>query len=235
MMMLRKCICLVAALAMSACAATEPASRNTNFSQIDVPASTTQPGVVLAARPQVQVLASKYTIAEMRVSVPRDLKVSEANSFLPIADIVWRGEPRGDRHAQVAQILNEGLLGATQGMVSGPAVIIEVEVTRFHCLTEKSRFTVGGNHNMRFNLTVRDAASGAVIDGPRPVVADIKAAGGEAAIAEDLAGRTQRVVVVERLTEVIRRELSAPATGAAADAALVTWSQTGELTTVAGL
>ena len=40
--------------------------------------------------------------------------------------------------------------------------------------------------------------------------AGVKAAGGARAIAEDQAGRTQRVVVVERLTEVIRRELSAP-------------------------
>lgn len=50
-----------------------------------------------------------------------------------------------------------------------------------------------------------------MIDGPRKVVADVKAAGGYKAIAEDDAGRTQRVVVVERLAQVIARELSAPA------------------------
>ena len=34
--------------------------------------------------------------------------------------------------------------------------------------------------------------------------------GGAAAIAEEQAGRTQRVVTVERLAQVIRQELSAP-------------------------
>jgi hypothetical protein len=30
--------------------------------------------------------------------------VSEENVYAPEAEIVWRGEPEGDRHAQVAQI-----------------------------------------------------------------------------------------------------------------------------------
>jgi len=183
---------------------------------------------------RVQVLAPKYTVAEVRVNVPRTLKVSEANTFMPMADIVWRGEPRGDRYAQVAQIFNEGLMAGTIGMATGPAAIVEVEVTRFHCLTEKTRFTVGGNHAIHFILTVRDAATGAVLEGPRAIVADVKASGGAAAIAEDQAGRTQRVVVTERLTDVIRRELSAPATGPSADAALVARFQSNMLITATG-
>ena len=95
-------------------------------------------------------------------------------------------------------------------MHSGPKVVVDVEVVRFHCLTEKTRFTVGGVHSLHFMLTVRDAVSGAVLQGPRLVIADVKAAGGARAIAEDRAGLTQRVVVVQRLAEVIRRELSAP-------------------------
>jgi hypothetical protein len=59
-------------------------------------------------------------------------------------------------------------------------------------------------------LTLRDNATGQLLDGPREIVADIKASGGAAAIAEEQAGRTQRVVTVERLAQVIRQELSAP-------------------------
>jgi hypothetical protein len=80
-------------------------------------------------------------------------------------------------------------------------------VTRFHCLTEKTRNTIGGVHSLAFDLTVRHAETGEILDGPRRVVADVKASGGTKAIAEDYAGRTQKVVVTERLASVLQREL----------------------------
>jgi hypothetical protein len=147
----------------------------------------------------------------VQVAVPEDLRVSEANVFFPIADIVWRGEARGDRHLQVKAIYEEAAAVATSGMTKGPEAIVQLEITRFHCLTEKTRYTVGGVHSLHFRMTVRDAATGAVLDGPRDVVADVKAAGGATAINEDQQGRTQRVVIVERLVQVLRRELSVPA------------------------
>ena len=156
------------------------------------------------------VMHAQYDVQAVNVSVPRSLQVSEANTFLPKADIVWRGDAPGNRYEQVKAIFDAGMARGTAAMHSGPKVVVDIEVTRFHCLTEKTRFTVGGVHSMQFTMTVRDAVSGAILQGPRLVVADVKAAGGARAIAEDAAGRTQRVVVVERLTEVIRRELSAP-------------------------
>lgn len=229
MMMIRTVLTLGLALGVAACAGVEPASRGANGPSPELS--------LIAAVPQadVQVMQSKYRVAEVRVSVPRTLKASEANTFHPNADIVWRGEPKGDRHQQVTQIVNEAMLAGTAGMAVGPEVIVEIVVTRFHCLTEKTRYTVGGVHSMRFTLTVRDAATGQVLDGPRIVVADTKASGGAAAIAEDQAGRTQRVVVVDRLAEVIRRELSGPATGPAADAALVARFQDNMMITATGL
>ncbi len=231
----RKLSSLLAVLALSACATGEPASRNASVGQLEVSQSATPVVDYAAASPKVVVMAPKYTVVELRVNVPRSLKVSEANTFLPAADIVWRGEPRADRYAQVAQIFNDGMLAGTKGMARGPAAIVEIEVTRFHCLTEKTRFTVGGNHAIQFTLTVRDAATGAVLEGPRPIIADVKASGGAAAIAEDQAGRTQRVVVVERIAEVIRRELSAPAPAAEAQAALVGRAHSSVLVTSTGL
>ncbi|MBL4917893.1 DUF6778 family protein [Szabonella alba] len=154
------------------------------------------------------ILAPQYDVREINVTVPDDLRVSEANMYYPMADIVWRGEPRGDRHQQVRAIFAEAFGLGTGHMKSGPAVIVDAEVTRFHSLTEKTRYTFGGVHAIRYRLTLRDAASGAVIDGPRLIVADVKASGGSRAIAEDQAGRTQRVVIVERLRASIRQELS---------------------------
>ncbi|WP_146036499.1 DUF6778 family protein [Pseudotabrizicola formosa] len=195
-------------MALSACG-TGPEVMQADRSQMTL--ATQGPGAVRLPA-GAQVMAAQYDVQEVRVAVPDSLKVSEANMFYPVADIVWRGEPRGNRHAQVAAMVREAMERGTSAMTSGRRVVVDVEVTRFHSVTEKTRYTVGGTHSMRFDLTVRDAETGAVIDGPRAVVADAKAAGGKQAVAEELAGRTQRVVVVDRLAQAIRSELSARVT-----------------------
>lgn len=204
---LKSLFALACAVSLSACQSTTIASRSNQ----------NPPTITMASQGSVQVpgpkvMASQYNVTNVAIAVPRKLKVSEANVFYPVADIVWRGEPRGDRHGQVASIFQEAMQAGTGSMTKGRDVVVEIEVTRFHCLTEKTRYTVGGVHSLEFELTVRDVQSGAVIDGPRIVLADVKAAGGAQAIAEEQMGRTQRVVVVDRLAQVIRRELSRPET-----------------------
>lgn len=192
---------LVAALMLAACAGGQPVTRSTGAAPLGyAPVAEVAPGTAF--------LAPLYSVEEMRINVPRTLDVSEANLFYPIADIVWRGEPKGDRYSQVQQVFSDAFGFGTASMHSGPSVIVEVQVRRFHALTEKTRYTVGGVYSIRFDLTVRDAKTGAVLDGPRLVIADLKAAGGGRAVAEEQAGRTQRVVIVEHLSQVIRRELS---------------------------
>ncbi|MGR3344325.1 MAG: DUF6778 family protein, partial [Paracoccaceae bacterium] len=44
--------------------------------------------------------------------VPETLRVSERNSYKPIADIVWCEDPFGDRHDQVKAIFEEGITRA---------------------------------------------------------------------------------------------------------------------------
>ncbi|EEW26386.1 DUF6778 family protein [Rhodobacter ferrooxidans] len=200
---LRLIAALGLAVSLSACGGMQPVSR------ASLPDATAL-SITSKSGPNMVAPAAQYDVAEVRISVPQNLRVSEANMFYPIADIVWRGEPLGDRHAQVKAIFEEAFATGTQAMHQGRKVIVEAEVTRFHCLTEKTRYTVGGTHSMKFTLTLRDAATGQIIDGPRLVVADVKASGGNRALAEELAGRTQRVVVLERLAQVIRQELSQP-------------------------
>lgn len=168
------------------------------------------PGAVTVAAKNPVVMVPKYDVQGVRVSVPRDLAVSEANMFYPIADIVWRGDPLGDRYNQVQAILEEGFARGTAAMNNGPKVMLDVELTRFHSLTEKTRYTVGGVHSVHFILSVRDAATGAVIEKPRKIWADVKGSGGTRAIGEEAMGRTMKVVIVEHLAEVIRQELSLP-------------------------
>lgn len=198
---------------VSACAETEGVSRS----------GVTTTSTAGTAR---QAVLPPLNVVRVKVTVPQKLTVSEANLFYPVADIVWRGEARGNRHAQVQRIFTESLDAATARMNSGRAVAVEAQVVRFHSVTEKTRYTVGGVHSLRYLLVVRDAKTGAVIDGPRAISADVPAAGGQKAFEEDQRGRTQRVVIVEALTRSFRQALApraavpvsratvAPATGA---------------------
>lgn len=151
---------------------------------------------------------ARFNVTSVQIDVPETLKVSEANYLYPEADVVWRGEPQGDRLAQVKSILTDSATLAAPDLTSGPDAIVSLRLERFHALTERARFSVGGVHNIVFVMVVRDAGTGAIVEGPRRVEIAIRASGGDRAIAEDIAGRTQRVVIVESLAEAIRRELS---------------------------
>lgn len=217
---------LLIAMGLSGCMQMDPPSRGA----MSTPDGLLAPGPLDSAqqssasrsstRSTATVLTSHYDVMAVNVSVPQSLVVSEANSFLPKADIVWRGDAPGDRYAQVTTIFQNALATGTSTMISGRKVVLDVEVTRFHCLTEKTRFTIGGTHAMHFMLTVRDAETNAVIEAPRLIKADVHGAGGSKAMAEEAAGRTQKVVVSEFLAQTIRRELSVPVSAVAADAAL---------------
>lgn len=198
------------ALGLSACAGTEPATRSAMMENLTIASQGGPMPQMLPDGPTL--LAPKYEVTGFKIIVPRTLKVSEANTFKPRADIVWHGDPAGDRYQQVGDIMTAAATRATTGMTQGRAVMVEIALTKFHGVTEKTRYTIGGMHEMRFDLTVRDAATGEVLDGPRQIVADVRAAGGERALTEEAAGFTQKVVVTNRLTEVLRRELSAPVT-----------------------
>jgi hypothetical protein len=195
---------LTFALMLAGCAVNEPATRGIGSPFDDLSA----PRVASSGLANGTVAQPSYNVQKVVVTVPETLKVSEANLYLPIADIVWRGDPRGDRYQQVQTIVEAAAQDATRGMGKGPAVIVEIEVTRFHALTEKARFTIGGTHAVHFNLTVRDARTGAILEGPRKVRADIHASGGSRALEEEAQGLTQKVVISRHLTDVIRAELS---------------------------
>lgn len=204
-MLAHKWMMAVVMLGLSACANTAPVARN-----LDMSATT----LSVAGQNAPQPIAMAYNVTDIRVDVPQNLRVSEANVYYPIADIVWRGDMPGPRHAQVAAVIRDGIAAGTKGMTAGREVVLLVDVTRFHALTEKTRYSFGGMHSVKFKLTVLDALTGATLDGPRLISADIKASGGSQALAEDYAGRTQKVVIQEHLAEVIRAELAKPVASA---------------------
>jgi len=151
-----------------------------------------------------------YDVVDLDVTVPRSLVVSEEDIYYPDADIVWRADPPGDRHAQVQAIFETGFGRGAATLDGDRDVRVLVEVRRSHSLTERARARVGGVHSIRFVLTVIDARTGAVIEGPRLVAADLQAFGGARAREADAAGQTQKVRLIDHLTRVAVAELGDP-------------------------
>ncbi|GAW35047.1 hypothetical protein RA2_02106 [Roseovarius sp. A-2] len=189
---------LAAALALgfglSACASVDTASRN-----------------ALLDSPMVQPVPVSLDIQDIRVSVPDTLRVSEANRYYPGGDIVWREDPPGDRHAQVRAIFEAALHDGVAQMPKGavPAVL-DVTVTRFHALSEKARYTIGGVHAVQFEFVLRNPDTGEAYGAPKFVKADLKAFGGQKAINAEREGITQKLRISEHLSKVIRTELQDP-------------------------
>ncbi|ROU00202.1 hypothetical protein EAT49_12935 [Histidinibacterium lentulum] len=190
------------AFGLSACGAVETVSRAMPLGLGPAGAGATP----AAAAPAL--VARDYRLTDVIVTVPGELTVSEANGYIPAADIVWRGDPLGDRKAQIAAIIKTAFeTGA--GYLDGPRpVIAEIEIRRWHSITERARYTTGGLHNIDFLLTIRDAATGAVLEGPRMVDADLPALGGQAAIRAEQSGMGQKVRLTTHLGMIARQELT---------------------------
>lgn len=156
------------------------------------------------ARP---VMLRSYDLRRLRFGALPDLVVSEEESFYPIADVVWRGDPVGPRIAQIGAMFEEAA-ARNQSILNGTVPVdVDITLVRFHGVTNRTRATVGGVYNIIFDLTVRDARTGAVIEPARRVVGNLDAPGGGRAAAQDTAGQTQKVRVTDFLTGLLRQEL----------------------------
>ena len=191
---LRTGIMLAIGLGLSACGSIDTASRNI---PLDVP--------------QMVPAAPVVAVADYNIKVSRSLRVSEANMYYPMGDIVWRGDAMGDRHTQVARIFQDSLTRVQAKNEEGALpVVVDVELIRFHALTEKTRYTIGGVHSIAFNMTVRNPLTGDVIVPSHEVKANLRGYGGNRAITAERQGLTQKVRITQHLANVIEQELAAP-------------------------
>lgn len=181
---------IVLGMAMSGCSTIDTVSRSVPF---ESPATT-------ATAPAMSVDA-------FQVRVPRSLQVSEANRYYPSGDIVWRGEPLGDRHAQVQKIFEEGLAMGTQGADGAVPVVLDIEVKRFHALSEKTRYSVGGRHEIEFVVNFLNPETMRPMAEPRQIDATFKAFGGARAVQAERNGMTQKVRITRHLAGVFQKEL----------------------------
>ena len=201
----RTIVALGAVLGLSACGA----SNTAKFDNPDTATRNLPVAASLNAVPEAPAspVLSGVTVTRVNVTVPKELRVSEANRYLPAGDIVWREDPIGDRYEQVRVIVQNALTQGVANLQGERSVELDVVVSKFHALTEKARYTVGGVHAIQFTFQLRDAETRQPIGEPRFVKADFDALGGQAAIAAEARGVTQKVRITNHLAHVIQQEL----------------------------
>lgn len=102
------------------------------------------------------------------------------------------------------------MIRGAQSLDGDRRVDLLINVRRFHALTEKARYTVGGVHNIVFDMALADPVTGDLIEPWREVRADLKAFGGQDAIEAEARGETQKVRITDHLAQVLREEISTP-------------------------
>ncbi len=189
------CLALVLNIGLAGCAILDLPQRDTPFRANSVEAFG-------------QATIRDYAVHSMTFIAPTNLKVSESNGYYPMGDIVWRGDPVGNRIEQVANIF-ETAVQRNQSELSGRIpIVVDIELVRFHGVTERTRFSMGGVYNIVFDLTLRHAKTGAVVERRHRVKADLTAPGGYAALLQEQRGETEKVRVTDYLTQIMRGELT---------------------------
>lgn len=154
-------------------------------------------------------ISQSWDVVDVRVAVPDELTTSDVNSLAPNFDIVWHGEPFGNRRAQVARILDEGITRGAAGLNGPRPVFFQVTLQHFHSVTPNAvARSPGAVHNITYALQVFDAKTGRAITRPQRIDADLQAYVGTSATLAAREGRGQRVRIVDHLAKVTRSWLS---------------------------
>ena len=225
MLRIRFAILGLAALAVSGCSQLDGVTRSAPFEATmpivpvmaaEAPSMTEVPEIVSRSVVDLTpvVTGPSYKVVGVQVDVPRSLRVSESNMLIPLGDIVWREDLPGDRYAQVQAIMTAGIERGVASMDGNQDIIVQATVTRFHSLSQRARYSIGGNHSIEFDLALIDAATGMQIGETRSIDATFDAYGGQQAIQAEMAGLTQKVRIIDHVANVMASEL-APDAGAA--------------------
>ncbi len=218
MLRIRNILFGLAALSVTACgpldAVTRSAPYENTMPMVEISVGTAislkdAPEVVTRAVADIQqpALGNDFNVIDVCIGVPRTLRVSEANTLTPLGDIVWQGDLPGDRYAQIQAILHDAVSQGAETADGTRDVVLHLTVTRFHSLSHRARYTVGGNHSIFFTLAIIDAMTGLQIGETKKINASLDAFGGQAAIQADLAGLTQKVRIIDHVSRVIAGEL----------------------------
>lgn len=186
------------ALSVTACATPQKVSRNAVY---EAPATAVQAEAIQAEK-------ETYQVTQLNLTIPEELTVSEANVYKPRADIVWREDPLGDRKQQIQKIMSEALTSGVSKVTTGRQVTMDVRLNQFHALSQKTRYTVGGRHEINFDYILRDATTGLAIADAKNIDTSFKAFGGSRAIEAMSRGETQKVRITRHIENLIYSEMT---------------------------
>lgn len=153
--------------------------------------------------------AAGWSIRDVVATVPESMTVwtDPDVRYPPAETLVWWGDPPGDRKAQVAALVSEAAReGAGAALRGARPVDLRIDVLEFHAMTPKALATdiQLGVHEMRFDFTVADAATGEVLAREADISADIRARSGPQAVEAELAGTGQKQDIRARIAQVVR-------------------------------
>lgn len=150
-------------------------------------------------------VAKGWRVVAVDVTVPRTLTVSEANSFAPNADIVWREYPYADRYEQVDAIITTAATRGVADLQGKREVKLLITVQQFHALSEKARAVLqnSGVHDISFTAQVVDAQTNTPLLEPDLIKADLVAFVGDQAVAAEKQGLSQKVRITSHVATVI--------------------------------
>lgn len=146
-----------------------------------------------------------WTIREVNVAVPAQLSVSEKNSLAPNANIVWHGDPEGDRRKQVAAIIEEGILRGTSDLSGPRRVSLSITLQDFHAVTPAAVSRApSAVHKISYVVQVFDARTLQPVTQPTQIHADLVAYTQAAAVVASQEGQTQKVRITDHIERVTR-------------------------------
>lgn len=150
----------------------------------------------------------KWSLGGVSVTIPDSIVVSTSTEdrYPPSDQLVWWGDPPGDRKAQVVALMedavNDGAAAALQG---AQPVDVEVVIRQFHAMSPIARATSfqAGVHEIRFDIAIRDAGSGEILAEEKGVNADFRAYSGSKAVLAEARGEDQKTRIKERVSNVV--------------------------------
>ena len=157
---------------------------------------------------------ANWQVGVVEVVIPEDMNVwTDPDVRYPAkSNLVWWGDPPGDRKEQVRTLMADAVRAGALEVLSGTrAVNLRVDILEFHAMTPKARASElpFGVHEIKFDVTVIDAATGQVIAVEEGVNSDLQAFSGTSAIQAEQVGQGQKIRIQARVAQVIRAWLVA--------------------------
>jgi len=144
-----------------------------------------------------------WNVTEVAVWVPSELTTTEDNSYAPNADIVWHGDPFGDRKQQVAAIVQNGIALGARSLRGSRPVKLDVTLQEFHAVTPVTRARApSAVHNISYAIQVIDVRTGEPLTETQIIRADLEALVGDQAFEAIAVGETQKVRITRHLEAV---------------------------------